>query len=115
MEHLYEKLHGDTLKWRKEGYPCQDYPLVGEILRWQFENETPEHERLKYLRVPQFDSLELYWFLRLKHDTPHIVDLYKYYYNDKGDFCKVFGIPIPPGQLQWIDDVDTVLDRVIPN
>ena len=31
MQHLYEKLREDTLKWRKEGYPCQDYPLIGEV------------------------------------------------------------------------------------
>lgn len=110
MKQLFEKLQDDALKWRKEGYLCSEYPLIGEILRYQFEDETSEYDRLKYLRVPQFHALELYWFLRLKHRTPHIVDLYKYYYDDKGDFCKAFGIPIPPGQ--WITDIDTILERV---
>ena len=27
MPHLFQKLRDDTLNWRKEGYPCQDYPL----------------------------------------------------------------------------------------
>ena len=112
MKQLFEKLQDDTLKWRKEGYPCSEYPLISEILRYQFEDEASEHERLKYLRVPQFHSLELYWFLRLKHGTPHIVDLYKHYYNDKADFCRAFGIPIPPGQLRWITDIDTILESV---
>ena len=112
MQHLYEKLRADALKWRKNGYPCSEYRLIKDILHYQFEGDAEERVHLKYLRVPQFDSLELYWYLRLKHDTPHIVDLYKHYYEDKGDFCKAFGIPIPPGELRWIDGIDEILHRV---
>ena len=113
MKHLFEKLRDDTLNWRKEGYPCPDYPLIGEVLRYQFEGEPQEQISLKYLREPQFQSLELYWFLRLVRKTPHIVDLYKHYYSDdKRDFFEALGIPIDPDQLQWIQDVNMVLDRV---
>ena len=113
MKHLFEKLRDDTLNWRKEGYPCPDYPLIGEVLRYQFEGEPQEQISLKYLREPQFQSLELYWFLRLVRKTPHIVDLYKHYYSDdKRDFFEALGIPIDPTELQWIPDVDTVIERV---
>ena len=113
MQHLFEKLRDDTLNWRNEGYPCPDYPLIGEVLRYQFEGEPQEGISLKYLREPQFQSLELYWFLRLVRKTPHIVDLYKHYYSDdKRDFFEALGIPIDPTELQWIPDVDTVIERV---
>lgn len=113
MQHLFEKLRDDTLNWRKEGYPCPDYPLIGEVLRYQFEGEPPEQISLKYLREPQFQSLELYWFLRLVRKTPHIVDLYKHYYSDdKRDFFEAFGIPVDPTELQWIPNVDAVIERV---
>ena len=113
MEYLYEKLRADTLKWRKEGYRCPKYPLIGEILRYQFEGDPEERVSLKYLRQPQFCSLELYWYLRLVLKTPHIVDLYKHYYGEeKKDFFEALGIPISPGELQWITDVDKVLERV---
>ena len=112
MQHLFEKLRDDTLNWRKEGYPCQDYPLIGEVLRYQFEGEAEEGIQLKYLREPQFQSLELYWYLRLVLETPHIVDLYKHYYPDKRDFFEAIGIPIDPNQLQWITNVDMVLDKI---
>ena len=113
MKHLFEKLRDDTLNWRKAGYPCKDYPLIGEVLRYQFEGEADDRVHLKYLREPQFQSLELYWFLRLVLKTPHIVDLYKYYYSDdKSDFFDAFGIPFEPSELEWIPDVDTVLERV---
>lgn len=97
MQHLFENLRDDTLKWRKDGYSCPDYPLIGEVLRWQFEGEAGDRVRLKYLREPQFQSLERYWFLRLVLKTPHIVDLYKHYYDtgDIRDFCEAFGIPSP--------------------
>ena len=113
MQHLFEKLREDTLNWRKEGYPCPDYPLIGEVLRYQFEGEPPEQISLRYLREPQFQSLELYWFLRLVRKTPHIVDLYKHYYSDdKRDFFDAFGIPMDPNELQWIPDVDAVIERI---
>ena len=113
MKHLFEKLREDTLNWRNEGYPCPDYPLIGEILRYQFEGEPPEQISLKYLREPQFQSLELYWFLRLVQKTPHIVDLYTHYYSDdKRDFFEAFGIPVDPAELQWIPDVDSVIEKV---
>ncbi len=117
MKHLFEKLRDDTLNWRKAGYPCPDYPLIGEVLRYQFEGEANERLHLKYLREPQFQSLELYWFLRLVLKTPHIVDLYKYYYDtgDIRDFCEAFGIPISPDELIFIKDVDTIIDSVENN
>ena len=112
MQHLFEKLREDTLNWRKEGYPCQDYPLIGEILRYQFEGEVEDNIILKYLREPQFQSLELYWFLRLVRKTPHIVDLYKHYYNDKNDLCEVLGLPTDPNFLSAFQDVDPIIDLV---
>ena len=69
MQHLFENLRDDTLKWRKDGYSCPDYPLIGEVLRWQFEGEAGDRVRLKYLREPQFQSLERYWFLRLSAEN----------------------------------------------
>ena len=115
MQHLYEKLREDTLNWRKEGYPCQDYPLIGEVLRWQFEGEAGDRVHLKYLREPQFQSLELYWYIRLVLDTPHIVELYKHYYDTTGDirnFCEAFGIPITENEAMLIPNVDAIIKLV---
>ncbi|RKU14706.1 hypothetical protein C6501_07805 [Candidatus Poribacteria bacterium] len=115
MQHLYEKLRDDTLKWRKDGYPCQDYPLIGEVLRHQFEGEAGDRVQLKYLREPQFQSLELYWYIRLVMETPHIVDLYKHYYDTTGDirdFCEAFGIPITPNEAILIQNVDAIIKLV---
>ena len=117
MQHLFEKLREDTLNWRKEEYPSQNYPLIGEILRHQFEGEAGDCVHLKYLREPQFQSLELYWYIRLVLETPHIVNLYRHYYDtgDIRDFCEAFGIPLSPQELILNWDVDTIINLVENN
>ncbi len=113
MKQLYEKLRDDAEKWRKEGYPCSKYPLIGEILRWQFEGDTEEQGPLKFLREPQFQSLEVYWYLRLVKYTPKIVDLNQDYYSDDiALFCKSFGIPLSEEALEFVTSIDQVIDKV---
>ena len=92
---------------------ARDYPLIGEILRWQFEGDAEERGALKYLREPQFQSLEVYWYLRLVRETPHIVDLYKYYYGDDiAVFCDALGVKISPDALAFIDSIDQIINKV---
>ncbi|MYF54265.1 restriction endonuclease subunit R, partial [Candidatus Poribacteria bacterium] len=113
MQQLYEKLRNDAEQWRKEGYPCQEYPLIGEILRWQFEGDTEERGPLKFLREPQFQSLEVYWYLRLVLKTPKIVDLNKNYYGDDVSlFCNSFGISLSEETLEFVTSIDQVIDKV---
>ena len=116
MQHLFEKLREDTLNWRKDGYSCSKYQLIGEVLRYQFEGEAGDRVLLKYLREPQFQSLELYWYIRLVLETPHIVDLYRHYYehdSDIRDFCEAFGIPITDKEAMLIQNVDAVIKLVM--
>ncbi len=115
MQHLFEKLREDTLNWRKDGYSCSEYPLIGEVLRYQFEGEAGDRVQLKYLREPQFQSLELYWYIRLVLETPHIVKLYRHYYDTTGDirdFCEAFGIPVTPNEAMLIPNVDAIIKLV---
>jgi hypothetical protein len=32
MNHLYEALAAETQQWREAGYPCEEYPVIAEIL-----------------------------------------------------------------------------------
>ena len=113
---LYEILRDNAEQWRKEGYPCADYPLIGEILRWQFEGDAEERGPLKFLREPQFQSLEIYWYLRLVQQTPHIVKLYKHFYGDDIPvFCEALGVRISSDALQFITSPDQIIDTVKNN
>lgn len=111
MPHLFEKLKKSALQWRKSGYPCDGYPLIGEILSYQTE-QREEGAVLKFLREPQFLALEAYWFVRLKLETPRILDLYRHYYeDDKEEFFKALGIPISSDALDYAE-IDDVIKKV---
>ena len=95
---LFKRLQSEAEKWRSEGWPCEE-PFIGEILRWQFAGD-PTDNVLKFLRWPQFRALEVYWMLRLKFGTPHILDLYKKIYaDDATGFGSALGLTIPPNLL----------------
>jgi len=90
MAHLYELLAAETQQWREAGYPCEDYPAIGEVLYYQTVAETGA---LRYLRKPQLRALEVYWYLRLVKQTPHIFDLYQQLYTSKAEIIEALGIP----------------------
>ncbi len=109
MPSLFDQLKESAFEWRKGGYACDEYSLIGEILAWQMESETEAGEQnLKFLREPQFLALETYWYVRLKLGTPHILDLYQRYYgHDKKVFFDALGISMSSDALEWarVDDV----------
>jgi len=100
------------------GYDGNEFSLIGEILRWQFDRDPAPGEAfddsapLKYLRQPQFQALEVYWFVRLCKNTPHVIDLYKDYYGgDKAELFRALGVPLSRDALEFAD-ADAILDKV---
>ena len=111
MPILYEDLQKSALEWRKGGYACDDYPLIGEILSHQ-KGSQEDRPVLKFLREPQFLALEVYWYVRLILKTPHIIDLYKHYYeDDKKTFFNALGVPMSRDALEWAE-IDGVINRI---
>ena len=108
---LFARLAEDVAQWRKVGYTCDDHPFIGEILAWQMETQA-DNPSLKFLREPQFSALEVYWYVRLVLKTPHVIDLYKHYYeDDKRGFFDALGVPILTDTLEFAK-IDEVLKRV---
>ncbi|MGQ9573477.1 MAG: TnsA endonuclease N-terminal domain-containing protein [Dehalococcoidia bacterium] len=89
MNHLYQFLAAETQAWREAGYPCDQYPVIGEILDWQTD---PETGGLRYLRTPQLRALEVYWYLRAVKGTPHVFDLYRELYTKPAELLEVLGL-----------------------
>lgn len=89
MDHLYQVLANESQAWRKAGYPCERYPVIGEILDWQMD---PETGGLQYLRKPQLKALEVYWYLRVVRGTPRIFDLYRDIYRKPAELLEVLGL-----------------------
>jgi hypothetical protein len=90
MNHLYQALAAETQQWREAGYPCEDYPVIAEILEHQTDLETGGPH---YLRKPQLRALEVYWYLRLVKQTPRIFQLYQELYSSRVDLLEALGIP----------------------
>lgn len=108
MNHLYQVLADKTRDWREAGYPCKDYPLIGEILDWQTD---PETGGLRYLRTPQLRALEVYWYLRVVKRTPHVFDLYRQLYPKTAELIEALGIP--DAAFKDADyDLDALWDRL---
>jgi len=108
MNHLYQVLAVETHKWREQGYPCEEYPVIGEILDYQTDAEAGA---LRYLRKPQLRALEVYWYLRLVKDTPHIFSLYQALYSSRADLLEALGIS--DAAFRSADyDMNTLWDRL---
>lgn len=89
INHLHQILTERVQTWREAGYPCEDFPVLAEILEHQTAPETGE---LRFLRRPQLRALEMYWYLRLVENTPHIFDLYKRFFPRRRELREALGL-----------------------
>ena len=111
-EALFTRLAEDVKEWSSKGYTCDEYPLIGEILAYQ---KGEDNLSLKFLRSPQFLALEVYWYVRLVLETPHIIDLYKHYYgDDKRQFFNALGMPISQDSLEFAE-IDQLIQKIKEN
>jgi len=91
IKHLYQILAEETKQWQDQGYPCDEFSAIGEILDYQTLTETGA---LRYLRKPQLRALEVYWYLRLVKQTLHIFELYQQLYTSSmAELIEALGIP----------------------
>ena len=79
---LSELLKNKVKEWRKADYPCK-FSAIQEILDYASIDTKTGEKTLRYLRPPQLEALETYWYLRLQENTPHIFDLYKKYFQNE--------------------------------
>jgi hypothetical protein len=89
---LHETLKARVDAWRKKGY-ASPYTVISEILEWQKINGKNASFALRYLRQPQLEALETYWYLRIVEKTPHIFDLYQKEF-EADELLAALGIPI---------------------
>ncbi|MEX2155647.1 MAG: DEAD/DEAH box helicase family protein [Gemmatimonadales bacterium] len=89
MTSLHEHLAPRVRAWRDVGYPCELYPAVAEVLEW---GRDPESGHLRFLRAPQLNALEAYWYLRLVEGTPHVFDLYVRTFPKASELLEALGL-----------------------
>jgi hypothetical protein len=107
---LYEKLTQGVNQWRSQGYPCEDYPSISEILHWA---SNPDGEGFR-LRIPQIRALETYWYLRLCEETPHTFNLYQKLYPKGTELLEALGLDRPEIKDSVIDEggIEGIITRV---
>ncbi len=88
---LHDSLKEKIAQWRKDGYPSP-YAALSEILEWQKLNGKHAGFSLRFLRQPQLDALETYWYLRTALKTPHIFALYKQWFRGS-ELLTSLGVP----------------------
>lgn len=89
MAQLHEQLAAAVDDWRSQGYPCDAYPTIAEILEWSHDNDSGGH---RFLRHPQLRAAETYWYLRLIPNTPHVFDLYQHFYPRPRELREALGL-----------------------
>jgi len=82
LKGLYQNLASQVSAWRAAEYDGSEFPVISEILDYQVERESGSR---RFLRAPQIQALEAYWYLRLMEKTPRVIDLYRRLYPKKGD------------------------------
>ncbi|MHB9040445.1 MAG: DEAD/DEAH box helicase family protein, partial [Melioribacteraceae bacterium] len=87
--------------WRKENYPSS-YSTIEEILSYNFIESDGEINSLRYLRKPQIEALETYWYLRLVEGTPKIFELYNKFFTNPKELYKALGISLSQDLLEEI-------------
>ncbi len=90
MHTLHDVLKAEAAAWQSTGWACDDYPVIAETLEWA---RAPDGSGF-VLRAPQFQALEVYWYLRLVEKTPRILELYQKLIPSKADLLEALGIPM---------------------
>lgn len=108
---LHELLKSRVSAWRSSNYVA-DYPAIGEILDYNFDSDT---QSFRYLRKAQFEALEIYWYLRLKEGTPHVLDLYKQICSDPIELLTSLGIPTESEEILKLSlsgGIDSIFQKI---
>ncbi len=102
---LWQALAPKLEDWRESNYKCDDYPAIAEILRYQ----RHEDGSSRYLRIPQIEALEMYWFIRLVLKTPRLLDLYKVAFDDRQALASALGVRV---DVRYAD-IGKILDDAV--
>lgn len=105
MMNLWQKMVPKLEEWRRDNYKCPKYPAIAEILG-QLRNEDGSS---RYLRQPQIEALEMYWYVRLVLKTPHLLELYKSLFPEKAELASALGIT---QDVEFID-LNTLLTKAL--
>lgn len=107
-KYLKDILAIKKLDWQNGGYKNENYSTIKELLQFQRENDV-----LRYLRQPQFEAIETYFYLRLTEKTPKIFDLYKQLFPSKKELREALGIIKNQEISDLIENEENIFEKII--
>jgi hypothetical protein len=109
LKGLYQVIASQVNAWRAAEYDGSDFPAIAEILDYQMERESSGR---RFLRAPQIQALEAYWYLRLMEKTPRVIDLYRRLYPKKIDL--IAALDVPRAAFESVDfEMDDLWARIL--
>lgn len=105
---MIKKLALITSNWKTSNYKVDEYPAIKELLEFQRESGV-----LKYLRDPQLEAIETYFYLRLVEKTPKIFDLYKQLFPTKKELREALGIVKNQEISDLIENEENIFDKLV--
>jgi len=107
--HLHQILAERVNLWREQGYPCDQYPAIAEILGFAYEDG--EGRQFRYLRHAQIVALETYWYLRVVLGTPTVPRLYESLFPKLSERRAAMGVSREAFEAAEYD-FDALIERV---
>lgn len=110
MNLLHEALRTRVRSWRSDGHAHDSFPAIAEIFDWI---EEPGAGTQRFLRRPQIDALEIYWYLRTIESTPRVFELYQRLFPKSSELLDALGLGDSRLREIALDDgVDGLLERI---
>lgn len=85
---LLFKLQTQVVKWRQVNYQSEKHPIIRDILEYA--------KKQNFLRQPQFEALETYFYIRIQLSSPSLLDLYKQLFEKPKDLREALNLKIDP-------------------
>jgi type III restriction enzyme len=86
--HLHQAIANEVTEWRAGDFAVEEFPAIAEILEHQVVVNDAGTRESRFLRAPQMDALNTYWWLRLCAGTPHVLELYQRAFSTKKELLE---------------------------
>lgn len=111
---LPNKLKKKVKEWARSDYEC-DFSAISEILNFSVIETNTGERSLRFLRKAQFNALETYWYLRLVEETPHVLKLYRRFFENSSELLKSLNIPLNEEVMDLAiagNGIDSVFEKI---
>ena len=115
MPHLHQAIASQVADWRASDFAVADFPAIAEILEYQVVVNDAGTRESRFLRAPQIEALNTYWWLRLCAGTPHVLDLYRRAFTQTTALLESLALKTPAIQSFMLDNgggLDALWDKI---